>query len=158
MSATTGSLTANRTGTTRPTSSVWRVGALASVVAAVATQLFVLVARALDVSLKVGDPGAHTAKEIPVLAFGEFALLWSLVGTVLAVALARWARNPARTFAVTTVVLTVASFGAPLSVHAGVATKLLLSLSHVVAAAIVIPVLARRLAQPSYARIDVDNR
>jgi|SRR5690348_10457308 uncharacterized protein DUF6069 len=146
MSATTGTLIAGTTRTTSETRSTWRAGIAASVVAAVATQLFVVVAHALGVSLKVGAPGADHAEQIPMLAFAQWALIWSLVGTGLAVALNRYAKHPRTTFVVTTVVLTVVSFGAPITAtHTGVATKIVLALSHVVAAAIVIPVLAARL-------------
>ena len=76
----------------------------------------------------------------------------SLVGastafaTLLAVAFARYAKRPAYTFVVVTAVLTVISFVGPLIAHhATTATRVVLELTHVVAAAIVIPVLARRL-------------
>jgi hypothetical protein len=72
-------------------------------------------------------------------------VLWSAVGTVLAMTLARWAKRPARTFVVTTVVLTVLSFGPVVTADADAATQVALVLSHVVAAAIVIPALALRL-------------
>jgi hypothetical protein len=146
MSATAGTLIAGTARTTTDARSTWRAGITASVVAAGATQLFVVVAHALGVSLKVGSPGADHAEAIPMLAFAQWALIWSLVGTGLAVALNRYARHPRNTFVATTVVLTVLSFGAPITAtHTGVATKLVLALSHVVAAAIVIPVVAARL-------------
>jgi hypothetical protein len=146
MSATTGTLIAGTTRTTSETRSTWRAGISASLVAALATLLFIVVAHALGVSLKVGPPGAHHAEAIPVLAFAQWALIWSLVGTGLAVALQRHAKHPRATFVVTTVVLTVLSFGAPITAgYTAFATKVVLSLSHVVAAAIVIPVLAARL-------------
>jgi hypothetical protein len=72
--------------------------------------------------------------------------VFSLVGLVLAVVLSRKARNPQRTFIRTTVVLTVLSLVPDAIADAGPGTKALLMVSHLVAAAIVIPAIARRLA------------
>jgi Family of unknown function (DUF6069) len=63
----------------------------------------------------------------------------------LAVVLSRMARRPRSPFARTTVVLTVLSFAPDLIVAAVPATRALLMLTHVVAAAIVIPAVARKL-------------
>ncbi len=126
---------------------VWRVGALAGVLAAVAATVFALGARALDVPLEVdGDT-------IPLIAFAYITLLWSAVGIVLAAVLARRAKRPARTFVVTTLVLTALSFVPPLATSdVDTATRVTLSLSHVVAAAIVIPALAVRLSHVRHGR------
>jgi len=122
------------------TTPVWRVGALASVVATIVTTLFALGAKAIDVPLEIGD------ERIPILGFAMLTLGWSAVGTVLAVVLARRAKRPARTWVVITVVLTVLSFASPISADADTATQVTLALSHVVAAAVVIPTLAVRLS------------
>jgi uncharacterized membrane protein len=120
---------------------VWRVGALASVVAVVLTTVFALAAKALDVSLEVDG------EAIPIIAFAYITLLFAAVGTVLAVVLARRAKRPARTFVVTTVALTALSLVPPLATaDIDTSTRVTLSLSHLVAAAIVIPVLAARLS------------
>lgn len=122
------------------TSPVWRVGALASVIATIVTTLFALGAKAIDVPLEVAD------EDIPILAFTTLTLGWSAVGTVLAVVLAGRAKRPARTFVVITVLLTVLSFASPTTADADTATQVTLALSHVVAAAVVIPMLAVRLS------------
>ena len=70
----------------------------------------------------------------------------ALVGVLLALGLARWARRPRTTFVRTTVVLTVLSLVPDVVADASVTTKALLMLTHVVAAAIVIPAVARRLS------------
>ncbi|MGH3931451.1 MAG: DUF6069 family protein [Pseudonocardiaceae bacterium] len=130
-------------------SPVWRVGVLASVVAAVVTELFALGARAIHIPMVAGSPGAEagTAAPIPIGGFAIGTLIWSLVGVVLAVVLARRAKHPARTFVVTTVVLTVLSLAGPaFAVDTATATKVVLALSHLVAAAVVIPPLALRLS------------
>jgi hypothetical protein len=120
---------------------VWQVGVLASVAAAIATEVFALGAEAIDIPREVDG------EEIPFGGFAMITLLWSAVGTVFAVALARWAKRPARTFVVTTVVLTLLSLVFPFTARdTDTATQVALALSHLVAAAIVIPALALRLA------------
>ncbi len=80
--------------------------------------------------------------------FATGTLMMVAVGIVIALLLAWKAKRPARTWVITTVVLTVISFAGPISTgHATTATRLVLSLTHVVAAAIVIPAIAHRLAQ-----------
>ena len=71
--------------------------------------------------------------------------LFSLVGLVLAAVLSRAARRPRSTFIRSTVVLTVLSLVPDVIADATPATKALLMLTHLVAAAIVIPAVARRL-------------
>ena len=128
---------------TRP---VWQVGALATVAGAAVTELFSLAARAIDIPMKAADPGVEHAKDIPVGGFAMAVAMWAVVGTVLAAALNRWSRRPARTFVVTTVTLTVLSLlGPAFAAHTETSTKLVLAVAHVIAAAIVIPPLARRL-------------
>lgn len=123
------------------------VGVLAAVVAAAVTELFALVAGALGVPMEAASGGATEAVPIPPGGFAGAVLMWSVVGIILAVVLARWAKRPARTFVVTTVVLTVLSLiGPALATHTATSTKIVLALAHLVAAAVVIPLLAIRLS------------
>jgi hypothetical protein len=161
MSAVTTSASAPTTTVTAPTAAparsrraalttgpVWRVGALAAVAGAVVTELFALGARAADVPMDAGSPGGDTAAEIPVTGFAQGVLFSSVLGIVLAVALARRARRPARTFVVTTVALTAVSLVPAVTAGAtATSTKVVLVLAHLLAAAVVIPPLAQRLAQ-----------
>ncbi|WP_244298417.1 DUF6069 family protein [Micromonospora cremea] len=98
------------------------------------------VGHAAGVSLDMG--GAP----IPVAGFGVLTAAFSLIGVVVAALLTRFARRPRRTFVRTTVVLTVLSLVPDVIADAGAGTKALLMLTHLVAAAIVIPAVARRLA------------
>ncbi|QMV12174.1 hypothetical protein GJU35_05620 [Streptomyces lincolnensis] len=126
---------------------VWLVGIAAMLAGAVVTEVFALVARAAGVPMSAASPGATEAADIPVGGFAGGVLFWSLAGIVLAMALARWAKRPARTFTVATVVLTVLSLAGPAAApHTAVSTQIVLAVSHLVAAAVIIPVLARRLA------------
>ncbi|OEU86438.1 hypothetical protein DB35_10425 [Streptomyces abyssalis] len=125
---------------------VWRLGVLVAVAGAAVTEVFALGARGLGVPMEAASPGAAAAQEIPLFGFAFGVLFNSVVGIVLAVALARWAKRPARIFLVTTVVLTALSLIPPaLAPHTAVLTQVVLALSHLVAAAVIIPPLTLRL-------------
>jgi hypothetical protein len=116
-------------------------GVTAAAVASAATMTLAAVGHAAGISLDMaGAP-------IPVTGFGLLTAVFSLVGVVLAVALSYKARNPRRTFVRTTMVLTALSLVPDAIADAGPATKALLMLTHLVAASIVIPVVARRLSR-----------
>ncbi|MFI1732182.1 DUF6069 family protein [Streptomyces acidicola] len=126
---------------------VWLVGVLATLAGAVVTEAFALVARAAGVPMDAASPGAEEAAEIPVGGFAGGVVFWSVAGIILAVALARWARQPARTFTVTTVALTALSLAGPaVAPHTATSTQIVLAVSHVVAAAVIIPALTQRLS------------
>ncbi|GAA0239087.1 hypothetical protein GCM10009527_039610 [Actinomadura nitritigenes] len=129
--------------TTATTSSrtvpLWRTGGLAAVAAALATTSIAAVADGAGMSLDIsGEP-------IPLLGFTQMTLLCSAIGIVLAVALRRWAATPKRTFLAVTAALTALSVVPDLLVSAAPSTRALLMLTHLVAAAIVVPLVAGRL-------------
>ena len=93
--------------------------------------------------MQVGDPGDTTP--ITAASFAIGVLFSSFFGIVLAVALARWAKHPARTFQITAIALTVVSLWAPFTAHTDDATRFLLAVGHVVAACVVIPLIVRSL-------------
>ena len=65
----------------------------------------------------------------------------------LAVVLARYARHPARAYLRATLALTALSLAVPLSAaDTATSTKVMLACAHLLAAAIVIPAVTRRLA------------
>jgi len=132
--------TTARPAATTSTGSLLVGGVVATALASVATPVVAAAGAAAGISLNVG--GAP----IPVPGFATLTAVFSLVGVVLAVVLSRFARRPRRTFVRTTVVLTVLSFVPDVIAPAAPATKALLMLTHVVAAAIVIPAIARRLS------------
>ncbi|MGC4869056.1 DUF6069 family protein [Micromonospora sp. DT53] len=133
--------TANTTrATTSTVGALIRTGAVAALAASAATMAVAAVGQLAGVSLDVGGT------PIPVTGFGVLTAAFSLIGVIIAALLARFARRPRRTFVRTTVVLTVLSVVPDVIVDAGTATKTLLMLTHLVAAAIVIPAVARRLA------------
>jgi hypothetical protein len=125
---------------TRPrTGSYVRAGLAATVAAAAATSTVAAVGHAAGISLDIaGEP-------IPLAGFAQLTAVAALLGLALAAVLARTARRAQRTFVRTTVVLTALSLVPDLIVSAGPATRALLMVTHLVAAAIVIPAIARRL-------------
>ncbi|MGY0002946.1 DUF6069 family protein [Micromonospora sp. I033] len=132
--------TVNTTHATTSTLGVMiRNGVIAAVAASAATTAVAAAGHAAGVSLDLG--GAP----IPVAGFGVLTAAFSLLGVVIAALLFRFARRPRRTFVRTTVVLTVLSLLPDVIADAGTATKILLMLTHLIAAAIVIPAVARRL-------------
>ena len=122
------------------------VGALSGIAAAIAATVVAVVAKAADVSMKAAPRSAEVGKDIPMSGFALSTLMCVAIGIVLALAFRRWVKRPASTFTVTTLVLTALSFFGPVTTgHTTMATQLVLALTHVVAAAIVIPVMARTL-------------
>ncbi|PUA79383.1 cell envelope biogenesis protein OmpA [Nocardioides currus] len=120
---------------------VWMHGVAAAVVAASATSALAALASAAGVSF------ADTSGEsIPVSGFAVLTVAFSLVGVAMAAVMARTARRPRATFVRTTVVLTVLSFVPDLVVGFDAVSAATLMALHVVAAAIVVPTLAKRLA------------
>lgn len=116
------------------------IGIAAAVAASVATMAVAAAGHAAGIGLDVSGAA------IPVAGFGMLTAVFSLVGVIIAAVLARFARGPRRAFVRTTVVLTVLSLVPDVLADAAPATKALLMLTHLVAASIVIPVVARRLA------------
>jgi hypothetical protein len=112
----------------------WRSGLATGAIAASVTAVAAAALRAAGVPLDIAG------EEIPVLGFAQMVLLCTVVGIVLARHLKR------TTFVATTVVLTVLSVIPDLTADTGTASKLGLMMTHAIAAAIVIPRLARPLS------------
>lgn len=129
---------------TRP---VWLVSVLAGVTAAAATEIYGLAARAAGIPMAAGSIGATSAEPVTVGMFAMGTLICTFWGTVLAVILARYATRPARAYVLTTVALSAVSLAGPLAAGGtATSTKLMLALAHLLAAAIIIPTVTRRLS------------
>ena len=115
-----------------------RSGARAGAIAAVCTTVVAAIASAAGVSLDVD------ATAIPIPAFAW----WTLVGAALGVVLARLLRERRR-FVVVTTVATGLSLIPPIAAADDTATKAVLVGTHLLAAAIIIPILSRQLHSPS---------
>jgi hypothetical protein len=117
-------------------------GVVATLAAMVATALAAALAQAVGVDFEVPDGGGET---IPLPGFAVVTGFFSLVGTGIALALRQWSTRPAERFVRTTVSLTAISLVAPLVSGAAAATIVALMGLHLVAAAVMIPALARSL-------------
>jgi len=127
--------TAPATTSTRTGIPSWRFGLATGVLASAATVVVVAAARA------AGVPPEVEGEAIPVLGFVQMVLL----GTVIGIVLARRLRTS--TFVRATVVLTALSCVPSLALGTGISSKLVLVLTHVVAATIVVPRLASRMSR-----------
>ena len=126
---------------------------VAGIAASAATVAVALAAKAIDIPMQVAGSANDAAEDIPMSGFVSLTLASTAIATLLAVAFARYAKRPAHTFVIVSAMLTVVSFVGPLTAHhATTATRVVLELSHVAAAAIVIPAVARRLPQRSTRR------
>ncbi len=139
MTAITASTNSTDTTRTRVQAPSWPSGLATGVIAAVVTTLAAVAAHAAGVSFEIDG------EAIPVAGYAQMVLLGTVIGIVLARQLARRATSPRSTFVRTTVLLTALSCIPDAVVTADTATKLALAGTHVLAAAIVIPRLARDL-------------
>jgi uncharacterized protein DUF6069 len=125
----------------------------ATAVGAVALFGYGAIAQALGVPMQAGDPGASEAVALTPASFSIGVVSSMVLGTLLAVALARWAKNPARTFVRSALVLLAVSLFFPLAAsHTEESTRLTLALGHLVAAATIVPLVTRRLAAVRHSR------
>jgi hypothetical protein len=121
---------------------VWKRGAAAAVVASVATTVLAAIASATGVSF-----ADRTGASIPIAGFAQLTLIFSLVGVAMASVMARKARRPRATFVRTAVALTALSVVPDLTFGFDAGSAATLIMLHTVAAAIVVPTLARRLSR-----------
>lgn len=127
------------------------VGLVAVLAAALTTTLVAALAGAAGVDFEIAD-GSET---IPLGGFTTVTAVFALVGVVIAVALQRWSDHPARRFVQITVPLTVISLVPPFLAGgsgASASTVTTLVTLHLVAAAVMIPTLARSLHGPTIDR------
>jgi hypothetical protein len=116
-------------------------GLLATLTAVVATTAAAALARAAGVVFEVPDEG----ETIPLSGIAFVTGVFSVIGVVLAAALLRWTAHPDKGFVWTTVSLTAISLVPPFLSGASTATTIALVGLHLVAAAVMIPALARSL-------------
>ncbi len=133
---TTTAPTSTTTTTSRP-HPLRRAGLACGAVAAVATTAVAAVADG------TGVPLAVDGEAIPLLGFAQMTLLGAVVGGLLAAALNRGTTVSRPWFLGVAAVLTVVSCVPSVALPPDVATKLVLVATHVLAAAIIVPALAR---------------
>jgi hypothetical protein len=121
-----------------------RAGGLAILIAGVANTVVGLGADAAGVEMMVKGFGADVRESIPVFAYFVSTLIGGAIGLLLMTVMKRKGGTK-KTFFIVTGVLTVISFVSPLTADASTGTKIVLELLHVIAAALIIPALAKSL-------------
>ena len=123
-------------------------GVIAAAAGAAVLYAYGALAQALSVPMRAGEMGASHAQAITPASFASGVVFCTVAGTILAMVLAARAADPARAFVRTTLILVAVSLVFPLAAsHTAATTRLTLALGHLIAAAIVIPVLTLRLTQ-----------
>ncbi|KAB2340140.1 hypothetical protein F8566_45545 [Actinomadura rudentiformis] len=122
------------------------MGLVSALVAAVASVIVYAVARAAGVPMELTEVFEDEFARMPVMNMAWAALLeGGVAGTVLAIACRRWTRRPRSYFVALAMIGLIASFALPIISDASTATKVVLSISHVVVAIIIVPALALAL-------------
>jgi hypothetical protein len=137
MSATTQTIATSTSSTTTRPSTLRRTTVVVGLAAATATAVAAAALHAAGVSFEVDG------ETIPIAGFAQLAFVATLVGGVLVAVLNRRSAAPRRRFLQATIALTVVSCVPSVAWPDDAATKLALVAIHLLAAAIVIPVLAR---------------
>ena len=120
---------------------VWKHGLAAAVVASAATTALAAITSATGTTF-----ADRTGAGIPLIGFPELTLLFSMIGVGMAAVIERKARRPRLVFLRTAVVLTALSYVPDLVSGFSTRSAVTLIVLHTVAAAIVVPTLARRLS------------
>jgi peptidoglycan/LPS O-acetylase OafA/YrhL len=134
---TTTAPTATRPYAARRASSLRRTTVAAGLVAAAVTTAVAAVVHAAGVSFEVDG------EMIPLAGFAQTTVLGAVIGGVVLAVLNRRSRSARRRFVHTTVALTALSCVPSVTWPDDAATKLALVALHVLAAAIIVPALAR---------------
>jgi hypothetical protein len=114
-----------------------RATVVSGVAAAVATTAIAAVADAAGVSFEIDG------EAIPLLGFAQLTLVGAVLGGLIAAVLRRVSADPRRWFVPTTVALTAASCVPSMAWPDDLATRIVLVATHVVAALVVVPAIAR---------------
>jgi hypothetical protein len=138
------STSSNVSSTSAGMKAALRTGGLGILIAGIANTVVGLGADAAGVAMAVKGFGAEVRESIPVFAYFVSTIFGGAVGFVLMLLMKR-AGARKKTFYVVTGVLTLISLVSPLTADASAGTKVVLELLHVIAAAIIIPALAKGL-------------
>ncbi|MDT4921434.1 MAG: hypothetical protein QOI15_2336 [Pseudonocardiales bacterium] len=125
---------------TERSSGVWTAVGVATLAAAAATEALVALAKTVGITVAI------QGEELKAGGCAVVVLMCMVAGVALLAGLRRWAASPARTWTRATVALTALSFVPDLVVpDTAVGSRIVLMTAHVLAAAIIVPAVARRL-------------
>jgi hypothetical protein len=126
---------------------VWQVSYLSGLAASIVVEIWGLAARAAGVPMRAAGLGSHHATAITVgmLALGTMVItFWFTFAVAL---MARFATNPRRAYLRTTLPLLALSLAVPLTASdTAISTKLTLAAAHLIAGAVIVPIVAWRLS------------
>jgi hypothetical protein len=127
---------------------VWQVSYLSGLAASIAVETWGLAARAVGVPMSAAGLGAHHATPVTVGMFAMGTMVVTFWFTFAVVLMARFAKDPNRTYLRTALPLLALSLSVPLTAaDTAISTRLTLAAAHLIAGAIIIPVVARRLSR-----------
>ena len=127
---------------------VWQISYLSGLAASVIVETWGLAARAAGVPMMAAGMGSHHATPITVGMFAMGTMVVTFWFTFAVILMARFAKNPKRTYLHTALPLLALSLAVPLTAaDTAISTKLTLAAAHLIAGAIVIPTVARRLSR-----------
>src|SRR5262249_53337324 len=128
---------------------VWQVSYLAGLAASVVVEVWGLAARALGVPMRAAGLGSHHATPVTVGMFALGTMVVTFWFTFAVILIARFAKTPRRTYLRTALPLLALSLAVPLTAaDTPVSTRLTLAAAHLIAGAIIVPAVARRLSRP----------
>jgi len=142
LQATATHTTTRTAATTTRRFPVLKAGSAAGAVAAMATTVIAVAAHSVGVSF-----ADRTGQSIPWFAFAQLTFVGALLGVALAAGVRRRASQPRRTFTRAAWTLAVVSCVAPTLIGLSTAGAAALVVDHLVAAAIVIPAIAKQLSR-----------
>jgi hypothetical protein len=127
---------------------VWQVSYLAGLAASAVVETWGLAARAAGVPMRAAGLGSHHATPVTVGMFAMGTMVVTFWFTFAVVLMARFSKNPRRIYLRTALPLLALSLAVPLTAaDTAISTRLTLAAAHLIAGAIIIPTVARRLAR-----------
>ena len=127
---------------------VWQACYLSGLAASVAVETWGLITRAAGVPMQAAGWGSHHATAITVGMFAMGTMVVTFWFTFAVILMARFAKNPTRIYLCTALPLLALSLTMPLTAaDTPVSTKLTLAAAHIIAGAIIIPIVATRLSR-----------
>jgi Family of unknown function (DUF6069) len=127
---------------------VWQASYLAGLAASAVVEAWGLAARAAGVPMRAAGLGSHHATPVTVGMFAMGTMVVTFWFTFAVVLMARVSKNPRRIYLRTALPLLALSLAVPLTAaDTAISTRLTLAAAHLIAGAIIIPAVARRLAR-----------
>jgi uncharacterized protein DUF6069 len=127
---------------------VWQASYLAGLAASAVVEAWGLAARAAGVPMRAAGLGSHHATPVTAGMFAMGTMVVTFWFTFAVVLMARVSKNPRRIYLRTALPLLALSLAVPLTAaDTAISTRLTLAAAHLIAGAIIILAVARRLAR-----------